>query len=170
MKMLSIIFSSFFEDTYTDDLSRYSMVRYMRKLIGRRNMAIVINKVHVHDIHGDTTDLNTSYTVTDNGKEFSITCRSNHFGRTFSLAGKEGTLYIEREDNKVHIQKVALGGGCGLLIDDEPVEGLSPLAIHGIIIGENNEGAKEIIISDEHSRGEPTVLVDGNRADYRPQA
>lgn len=126
-------------------------------------MEIMIKKIDSHHVDGNASDIASTFAVVENGMEFRITCRSNSYGRTFSLAGKEGTLYIERDDNKVHMQKVALGGGCGLIIDEEPIEGLSPLAIHGIIIGENNNGAKEITITDEHTTGQQTILIDGKK-------
>lgn len=129
-------------------------------------MEITIKKIDSHHVDGNASDIASTFVVLEDDTEFRITCRTNSFGRTFTLAGKEGNLYIERDENMVHVQKVALGGGCGLLIDDEPIEGLSPLAIHGIIIGENNNGAKEITITDEHTTGQQTILIDGKKKDF----
>ena len=81
---------------------------------------------------------------------------------------KEGLLYINRDDNMVHWQVVALGGGCGLLIDDDPVEGLSPWALRGVIFAEQNKETREITITTQHSKdsaSQPLILIDGNLED-----
>ncbi len=131
-------------------------------------MVISITKFDAQRDNEDGADVTTNYLVTENAIEFSITCKSNHCGRSFSLVGKEGTLYIDREDNKVHLQKVALGGGCGLIIDDEPVEGLSPMAIRAIILAEQGEGSKEITITTGQTgdgNHYPLLTIDGIRKD-----
>ncbi len=81
---------------------------------------------------------------------------------------KEGLLYINRDDNKVHWQVVALGGGCGLLIDDDPVEGLSPWALRGVIFAEQSQETREITITTQHSEdnpGQPLILINGTEED-----
>lgn len=66
-------------------------------------MEFTITKLDDRYISESRSDIMTTYLVSDSGKEFTITCMSNHFGCTLSLDGKEGTLYIEREDNTVHV-------------------------------------------------------------------
>jgi hypothetical protein len=134
-------------------------------------MEIIITKLGGHIVSENCSDVITTYRVLENSKEFTITCKSNHFGRSFSLAEKEGTLYIEREKNKVHVQKVALGGGCGLLIDDEPVEGLSPMAIRGIIVAQDDTDVREIKITDNQPGrhlNEPLIFINGNVSETSP--
>lgn len=101
-------------------------------------MGITINRLNTRHVNGAGSDVFTVYLASADGKEFTITCKSNFYGRNLGLVGEEGTLYIDTEKNKVYRQTIALGGGCGLLIDDVPVEGLSPWAIRGISIGEKN--------------------------------
>jgi hypothetical protein len=63
---------------------------------------------------------------------------------------------------------VALGGGCGLLIDDEPVEGLSPLAMRGIILAEESRETQEITITNQYSKdspGQPLILMNDTMED-----
>jgi hypothetical protein len=131
-------------------------------------MEITINQIDTRDVNEDGSDIITTYSVAENGKEFRITCRSNRYGRSLGMEGKEGLLYINRDDNMVHWQVVALGGGCGLLIDDEPVEGLSPLAMRGVILAEESSEAREITITNQYSKdspGQPLILMNGNMED-----
>ena len=131
-------------------------------------MEITINKIDARDINGDGSDLITTYSVTENGKEFRITCRSNRYGRSLGMEEKDGLLYINRDDNMVHWQVVALGGGCGLLIDDDPIEGLSPWALRGVIIAEQSQETREITITtqqSQHSPDKPLIHINGNLED-----
>jgi len=127
-------------------------------------MEITINKIDTLDVNGDGSDLITTYSVAENGKLFRITCRSNRYGRSLGMEEKDGLLYINRDDNMVHWQVVALGGGCGLLIDDDPIEGLSPWALRGVIFAEKSKEAREIVITTEQSgdiANQPLLLIDG---------
>ena len=128
-------------------------------------MKITINKIDAQDVHGNGSDVITTYLVIEDGKEFRIICRSNRYGRSLGMEGKEGLLYINRDNNMVHWQVVALGGGCGLLIDDDPVEGLSPWALRGVIFAEQNKATQEITITTQQSQdnpGQPLILINGN--------
>ena len=127
-------------------------------------MEITINRIDTHDVNGDGSDLITTYSVAENGKLFRITCRSNRYGRSLGMEEKEGLLYINRDDDMVHWQVVALGGGCGLLIDDDPVEGLSPWALRGVIVAEQSKETRVIMITTEQSgdsANQPLLLIDG---------
>jgi hypothetical protein len=93
---------------------------------------IQIEKIDIEDVKGDGSDVITIYGVSEGGKMFTITLRSNLYGRTAGISGQEGSLYIDAEDNKVHRQVVALGGGCGLIITEEVVEGLSPHTLRAL--------------------------------------
>ena len=131
-------------------------------------MEITINKIDTLDVNGDGSDLITTYSVAENGKLFRITCRSNRYGRSLGMEEKEGLLYINRDDDMVHWQVVALGGGCGVLIDDDPVEGLSSWALRGVIVAEHSQEPREITISTQHSKdnpGQPLILINGTEED-----
>lgn len=128
-------------------------------------MEITINILGVQDVNGDGSDVITTYLVIENGKEFRVTCRSNRYGRNLGFEGKKGLLYVNRDNNLVHWQVVALGGGCGLLIDDDPVEGLSPWALRGVIFAEQNKEALEITITTGQSENQPLLLINGRAQD-----
>ena len=102
--------------------------------------------------------------VTENGKEFLLTRTSRIHGNSIGIAGKEGILYVDSEDNRVHRQVVALSGACGLNTDDEVIEELSPWALRGVILAdERNESGEITIISRESGSisDQPLAFVDG---------
>jgi hypothetical protein len=135
------------------------------------NMDIRIKKITTPTIkdHPDLPDSTGVYLVIDNGKEFTITCRFHIHGNSLCLYGQEGTLHTDTEAGKVYRQVVAPGGGCGLIITDEPVEGLSPWALRGIIIAEQSREEGEILITSKGVKNEaeelPVMFIDGKAAD-----
>ncbi|OPY82041.1 MAG: hypothetical protein A4E65_00969 [Syntrophorhabdus sp. PtaU1.Bin153] len=131
-------------------------------------MEIKITKVDSQALNGNPADVLTIYIVGENGREFRITCRSCRDRRTLGIEGKEGSLYIEKEDNSVRRQTVALGGGCGLLIDEERVDGLSPLALRGILVADRGKNTRDVTIrggGSGNTFGQPRVLIDGVERD-----
>lgn len=79
------------------------------------DMEIRIKKVGLQTINGDpgASDVTNTYRVIDNCNEFVITCRSHRHGGSLGIAGKEGVLYTDRENNTVRRQVLAVGRGCG---------------------------------------------------------
>ena len=73
------------------------------------------------------------YRVIENGREFQIACRTHSHGREATLAGQDGFLYIDPSDNRVHLQTIVVGIGCGVSIDDDVVEGLSPSSLQKVL-------------------------------------
>ena len=127
-------------------------------------MEIRIKKTDTQVLTGNASGVISTYTVTENGKEFLLTRVSHIHGSSLGIAGKEGILYVDSDDNKVHRQVVALSGACGLNTDDELVEGLSPWTLRGVIMAEQRDESGEItIISQESgsSPDQPLVFVDG---------
>jgi len=125
---------------------------------------IKIKKTDTQVLTGNASGVISTYTVTENGKEFLLTRVSHIHGSSLGIAGKEGILYVDSDDNKVHRQVVALSGACGLNTDDELVEGLSPWTLRGVIMAEQRDESGEItIISQESgsSPDQPLVFVDG---------
>ena len=56
-----------------------------------------------------------------------------------------------------------------MLIDDEPVEGLSPLAIRGIILAQQSEDSKEVRITSRQTVDGghyPLLVIDGVAKDF----
>jgi hypothetical protein len=117
----------------------------------------------------DLPDGANAYLVIDNGKEFRIACRFHIHGNSLCLAGQEGTLHTDMDAGKVYKQMVAPGGGCGLIITDELVEGLSPWALRGIFIAEQSKETREILLIVEYSERGPSklseIFIDGQTAD-----
>jgi hypothetical protein len=101
------------------------------------SMEIKIRRIGTEDTNGDGSDVTNTYAVIDNGKEFLITLRMHVHGHSLALAGQEGFLYTDPDDNTVRRQVVSVGRSCGIIIDsDEVVEGLSPRAIRGVVIAD----------------------------------
>jgi hypothetical protein len=131
---------------------------------------IKIKRIETQDIRGDASDVINTYIVIEKGKEFRITCRTHRHGSSLGIAGKEGFLYSDRDDNTVRRQVVAMGGACGLNINDELVEGLSPRAIRGVVIADRSKEAGDIIVTTEGPgcpSHEPVVLVDDRVIDLQ---
>jgi hypothetical protein len=137
-----------------------------------RNMEIKIRRVGTQDISGDGSDVTNTYTVMDNGNEFIISRRTHRHGGNFAIDGQVGFLYIDSDTNTVRRQVVAVGRSCGISIDaDEPVEGLSPWAIRGVVIADQNGEAREVTITSEGrdaSFDQPLILIDGKVFDRHP--
>jgi hypothetical protein len=130
-------------------------------------MEIRIKRIITPTINGhpDLPDGTNAYLVIDNGKEFTITCRFHIHGNSLCLAGQKGTLHTDTDTGKVYRQLVAPGGGCGLIITDEPVEGLSLWALRGVVIAERSKETGEILLTTKGSgRGAdepPIMFIDG---------
>lgn len=101
------------------------------------------------DGHTDPSSITGVYLVTDNGKEFTIICRSAIQGTSLALAGGKGSLYTDSGTDTVHNQVINLGGACGLNIDDTVIEGLSPRALRGVIFAEQNKLTEETTFTIE---------------------
>lgn len=129
---------------------------------------ITIKKVGGHETggHSGSSDIINTYLVTDNGKEFTIIYRSHSHGSSLALEGGKGSLYADRETNTVHNQVVHLGGACGLNIDDTLIEGLSPLALRGVVFAEQNKITGEITLTTEvcgAGPDRPVILIETAR-------
>jgi len=112
---------------------------------------ITINKIDIQEVEGSPDAMGTAcaYLVTDNGREFTIIYRSHIHGSSLSLYGEKGSLYAESETGTVHNQVVNLGGACGLNIDDTLIEGLSILALRGVVFAAQNKITGEITLTTE---------------------
>jgi hypothetical protein len=118
---------------------------------------------------GNAAGIINTYRVTENGREFLLTRKSNAHGSSVGIAGKEGILYVDCDDNRVHRQVVALSGACGLNTDDELVEGLSPWSLRGVrMADQRNEPGVITIISEDSGNcpDKPVIFIDGKAADF----
>jgi hypothetical protein len=133
------------------------------------NMEIRIKRMTTADGYPDLPEDTGVYLVIDNGKEFTIACRIHIHGNSICLAGQKGTLHTETDTGKVYRQVVSPGGGCGLIINDEPVEGLSARALRGVIIAEQGKETGEIVLTAEDSERNPheppVMYIDGKAVD-----
>jgi hypothetical protein len=137
---------------------------------------ITIERVGTTNMDGDpdTSDVTNTYLVIENGKEFRITYRNHRHGANLGIAGQEGILYTDRDDNIVRKQVIAVGKVCGITIEsDEPVEGLSPWALRGVVLADRSKETREISLTADGphaSCGQPVVLIDGTVTDpWNPQ-
>jgi hypothetical protein len=127
-------------------------------------MNIKIKKIDTQVLTGNASGIINTYMVSENGKEFLLVRTSRIHGSSISIVGKEGILYVDSDDNRVHRQVVALSGACGLNTDDEVVKDLSPWALRGVILAdERNESGEITIISRESGNisDQPSAFADG---------
>ncbi len=114
-------------------------------------------------------DMTDTYRVVDNGREFEITFTSHRHGHNLGIAGQKGILYVDDDENSVRKQVFNVGLGCGVGIEsDEPVEGLSPWSIRGVIVARRTEEAREITLvveGIESGSERVTAFIDGRPAD-----
>ncbi len=96
-------------------------------------MEIRIRLVGVKETGGHVPEKVTTYTVEEGGREFAITCRTHAHALRLGLAGREGFLCVDEDDGTVRLHTVALGGGCGLILNEERVEGLSARALRCVV-------------------------------------
>jgi hypothetical protein len=102
-----------------------------------------------------------TYRVTEDGREFLLERTSHAHGKSLSLAGRKGILYVDADDNKVHNQMVTPGGACGLITDDEVVEGLSLWALRGVITADRRNEPREVSLTGDDASAEPRVCIGG---------
>lgn len=107
-------------------------------------MDIKLEKTETQEFSNDGKEFSAIYRVMENGREFRIICKTCPYpeGSSVTLAEKEGLLFIDTRDNQVHCQVIAPGGGCGLRIEDEVVEGLSASALQGVLDAYGQFGVK----------------------------
>jgi hypothetical protein len=130
---------------------------------------ISIKKTVTEVLTGNAAGTINTYRVTENGREFLLIRKSNVHGSSVGIAGKEGILYVDSDDNRVHRQVVALSGACGLNTDDELVEGLSPWSLRGVRMADQRNESGEVTIISEDSGSHPDTpvfFIDGKAADF----
>ncbi len=134
-------------------------------------MEIIIRKTGVPVINGDpgASDVTSTYRVTEDGREFQITFRSQRYGMSLGIAGEPGVLYTDSDSHTVHRRVLAVGRGCGIGVEsDELVEGLSPWSIRAVILAHRREETGEIRLTSPGIDGNPerpAVFVDGRITD-----
>lgn len=119
-------------------------------------MEIRIKRVASNALTGAVSGRVNTYRVKEEGREFLLTRTSHTLDSSTGIAGKKGILYVDSEDGMVHHQVVAPGGACGLITDDEVVEGLSPLALRAVLMADQCDEPGEITITREEQEGIPT--------------
>jgi hypothetical protein len=96
-------------------------------------MEMTIRLVGVKETGGHVPERVTTFVVTDDGREFAVTCRIHAHALKLGLEGREGFLVVDEDDGMVRLHQVALGGGCGLIFNEERVEGLSARALRAVV-------------------------------------
>ena len=135
-------------------------------------MEIKIKRTGNPVVNGDpgAHDVTTTYHVLNDEREFHITYRLHLYGASLGIAGKDGVLYTDRDENSVHRHVLAVGRGCGIGVEsDELVEGLSPLAVRGVILAGKTDEAGEITIvaeGKEYGDQSPVVFVNGAATEW----
>ena len=117
-------------------------------------------------VDDDPAGATETYMVVDNGRDFTITLKPHkHGSSSLAIVGLEGVLYTDRDTNTVRRQVITVGRSCGVTIDaDELVEGLSVLAVRGVILASRTGETGEIAIVSNgpgSSGDQAIVLVDG---------
>lgn len=105
------------------------------------------------------------YSVTENNRHFIILYKSSPHGHSLYMEDKKGVLYSDMEKNEVKRQVLSIGIDCGLRCEsDETVDGLSPLALRGVVFAEKNHEDREITISEiatVDNKTEAVLSIDG---------
>ena len=117
-------------------------------------MEIRIKKTGSRILTGNVSGTINTYMVIEDGREFLLTRTSHTHGSSVGIAGKEGILYVESDDGRVHHQAAVPSGACGLNTDDEVLEGLSPLALRAVLMADQCNESAEITIT---TRETPTA-------------
>jgi len=115
-------------------------------------MEIKIRKTGAGILTGNAPGTVNTYMVIEDGREFMLARTSRTLGSSIGIAGKEGILYVDGDDNRVHHQVAVPSGACGLNTDDEVLEGLSPLALRAVLMADQCNETGEITITTEGAR------------------
>lgn len=110
-------------------------------------MEIKIRRTGSRVLTGNVSGTVNTYMVTEDGREFVLARTAHTHGSSIGIAGREGILYVDSDDNRVHRQVAVPGAACGLNTDDEVVEGLSPLALRAVLMADQCNERGEITIT-----------------------
>lgn len=110
-------------------------------------MEIKIRRTDSRVFTGNLSRTVNTYMVIEDGREFLLVRTSHMHGSSIGIAGREGILYLDSDDNRVHHQSAVPSGACGLNTDDEVVEGLSPLALRAVLMLDQCDEKGEITIT-----------------------
>lgn len=110
-------------------------------------MEIRIRRTGSRALTGNISGTINTYMVVEDGREFLLTRTSHTHGSSIGIDGKEGILYVDSDDNRVHRQVALPGAACGLNTDDEVVEGLSPLTLRAVLMADQCNESGEITIT-----------------------